>query len=1013
MTVVPSSSLPLFTTFQNRSKRSPSRLVTALTLLSVLIVSPGALAQDVTLMLGTLDGQGQTSIVVPIELTAGGGTASTIFLDVDYEYRLFEVNSVQAGASALAAGKDVSYSIVTPGTLRVVVGAMNTNTIGAGTLANIEFDIYPFEKSASKAGAPNFFPVIGMNASAADPAAAALTISVDNGGVLVNAAIAIAVGGLVVFLGLSLLLVVLGVRRAKHVVASGLCLTLILIPFTEAFGHVAGDMDSSGIVDATDIQIFTSTVLADAASALTDLDLSGATSARDYQLLVNIALGADLDSDDDGLIDDAEDNIGSNPNESDTDGDGEEDGDEIIDGTDPIVPPSPVANVFINEFVASNDAGLLDLDATPQDWVELYNGGTNAVSLQGWALTDDATDTLKWVFPDVTINAGEFLVIFCSDKNLTTGPELHTSFKLKRTGEYLGLYNDAQTVVSEFAPLYDEQVLNLSYGRFGAGPGFRYFNTPTPGAHNLIFDETFTGFVDGFNISPPRGFYETPFNITMGTTTPGETIRYTTDGTEPTELNGMDYTTPIPVSGHVALRARAFVPGFLPSQVETHTYIYAAPAAQKALPTFALVADPTESLYEPNGIMSIVGGQYVVSTFGILAWQQTDPSDIHNPSGHGILFERPSSFELIYPADNSGFQLDAGIRISGSDFHRDRYRRDPGADWTTFGPFQNMASYNKFSFRMYFRGDYGPPKLVYPLFEGVQVTSFDKVVLRGGHNDGYNPFMKDELSRRLMLDMGQVVPRGILANLFINGEYKAYYNVTERIDEDFLRSWHNTTSGFDIMGQPANALSGGWEVNEGDDLVFVEMLDFAAANDLSVAGNYQFVSDRLDIANFIDYLMNELYTGNDDWPNRNWIAARERVVGGKFRYYVWDSEGSFGGSTFGADNSGTTGLNNYPFWGGNQGIGGGGGLKNEDTPLGTLYRALVANAGFRAQFAARAQALLGPGGPLDTVNVTARYEALRDEMVQVRPGFDTYIEDTWIPIREAVVIGALTTEGLY
>ncbi len=66
-----------------------------------------------------------------------------------------------------------------------------------------------------------------------------------------------------------------------------------------------------------------------------------------------------------------------------------------------------------------------------------------------------------------------------------------------------------------------------------------------------------------------------------------------------------------------------------------------------------MTADPQESLYEPNGVMAIVGGQYVVGTFGILVWVPVNPGDYNNPSQHGVEYERPVSLEYILPADNS------------------------------------------------------------------------------------------------------------------------------------------------------------------------------------------------------------------------------------------------------------------------------------------------------------------------------------------------------------------------
>ena len=71
----------------------------------------------------------------------------------------------------------------------------------------------------------------------------------------------------------------------------------------------------------------------------------------------------------------------------------------------------------INEFMASNTATLADDDGTYSDWIEIHNQGAHAVSLRGWALTDKAADPAKWRFPEVSLQPGEYRVVFCSRKD--------------------------------------------------------------------------------------------------------------------------------------------------------------------------------------------------------------------------------------------------------------------------------------------------------------------------------------------------------------------------------------------------------------------------------------------------------------------------------------------------------------------------------------------------------------------------------------------------------------------
>ncbi len=98
------------------------------------------------------------------------------------------------------------------------------------------------------------------------------------------------------------------------------------------------------------------------------------------------------------------------------------------------------ADPIITEFMASNGTTLEDGDGATPDWIEIYNNGDQAVDLAGYRLTDNATDTNKWVFPNVVLGSGEFLTVFASGENTPdSAGNLHTNFSLSAGGEYLAL----------------------------------------------------------------------------------------------------------------------------------------------------------------------------------------------------------------------------------------------------------------------------------------------------------------------------------------------------------------------------------------------------------------------------------------------------------------------------------------------------------------------------------------------------------------------------------------------
>ncbi|MDP6527236.1 MAG: lamin tail domain-containing protein, partial [Kiritimatiellia bacterium] len=97
-------------------------------------------------------------------------------------------------------------------------------------------------------------------------------------------------------------------------------------------------------------------------------------------------------------------------------------------------------SLVINEFLAVNNSILADENGDFSDWIEIYNGSTNTVDLDGWFLTDNADNLDKWRIPNVSLSTGEYLVVFASNKDRDNpASELHTDFRLSGGGEFLAL----------------------------------------------------------------------------------------------------------------------------------------------------------------------------------------------------------------------------------------------------------------------------------------------------------------------------------------------------------------------------------------------------------------------------------------------------------------------------------------------------------------------------------------------------------------------------------------------
>jgi hypothetical protein len=231
------------------------------------------------------------------------------------------------------------------------------------------------------------------------------------------------------------------------------------------------------------------------------------------------------------------------------------------DGTVNITDLAPVSSnwlrsfgpVVISEFLAENgskapltEGEILDGNGESSDWIELYNPSGATVNLEGWSLTDTAATPRLWSFPKgATIESGHYLIVFASKKEQASNPtnypykdskgNWHTNFKLDSAGEYLALTTPAGRTATEFKSYefatgqfgYPPQKKDISYGLYAADIE-RYFSVLTPGKANA---GDFLGIVPDTKFSVDRGFYTSPFTVTIPLEAPGTTIRYTS--TEP------------------------------------------------------------------------------------------------------------------------------------------------------------------------------------------------------------------------------------------------------------------------------------------------------------------------------------------------------------------------------------------------------------------------------------------------------------------------------------------------
>jgi hypothetical protein len=204
--------------------------------------------------------------------------------------------------------------------------------------------------------------------------------------------------------------------------------------------------------------------------------------------------------------------------------------------------PVAAQNIAINEVMASNATTFADDDGDFSDWIELHNHGSEPVELFNYAISDDHNDPLKWLFPEIIIQPGEFLIIWASGKDRKiAGHALHTNFSLDSSGEEVFLTHPDGTRIDEMVPTLIPT--DVSHGRFPDGTGeWRFFTNASPGEPNP--GPGFSFLLDPVDFSANGGAFQNEFFLNLGHTLGDAQIFYTLDGSTPNESSNL-YTEPI------------------------------------------------------------------------------------------------------------------------------------------------------------------------------------------------------------------------------------------------------------------------------------------------------------------------------------------------------------------------------------------------------------------------------------------------------------------------------------
>ena len=264
------------------------------------------------------------------------------------------------------------------------------------------------------------------------------------------------------------------------------------------------------------------------------------------------------------------------------------------------------AQIVINEYSASNLEGFQDSFGKTEDWIELYNTSSESVDIGGWYLSDKESKPTKWEIPQGTVIEGNgFLIFWCSGRDNTAAGNFHTNFKLTQTKgtDFVVLTRPDESIVEAF-PLEITLVEHSRCRSVDGGMDWKVCTDPSLESSNIGTPQ-YNAYTQTPTIIEAAGYYTDSIVVSIVNNEPNSILRYTIDGTNPTE-NSPEYTEPLLIENTRVVKAQSFSndPMIHLGKMDFNTYFI---DEDFTLAVFSVAADDLIGLANGNGELIPIG----------------------------------------------------------------------------------------------------------------------------------------------------------------------------------------------------------------------------------------------------------------------------------------------------------------------------------------------------------------------------------------------------------------------
>lgn len=376
------------------------------------------------------------------------------------------------------------------------------------------------------------------------------------------------------------------------------------------------------------------------------------------------------------------------------------------------------------------------------------------------------------------------------------------------------------------------------------------------------------------------GIYKTTFSVSLSCQNPNHHIRYTLNGNTP-DSNDRLYTHTFQLDNSMVSSSDIYKIPMSPPD-----YAFYPESVMKAIVIRAAVFDELE-----NRVSDVVTQSYFIRSLGCVIHDLpivsicTDSLSLFSADS-GIMVPgihcNPDSSESTGNYCQSGREWERCVNVEFYTTQNEGFNQQAGL--RTHGGLRNRRVQQK-GLKLYARADYGKKNFKFKLFDELELKKFKHLVLKPFYCAFTPAGVQDWVANYIAsnLNMGTIASRPVA--LFLNGEYWGIYFIQEKGDERYLESHYGADP------DNVNIISAWGGLENGSSDSYFSLYYWLAGADLTDSAQYQYFSEQIDIPNFIDYTIFELFSANIDWPINNVRCWQEGIE--PWRWFFYDGDCCF------------------------------------------------------------------------------------------------------------------------